>query len=219
MKKTVTIYSLFLLAGTAMAVSTMQQPRVDRHSMSSHQQWGDQRASGDVVCEDAGIFSNYAYELEVNSSCTLTNYYYEDRIRPRVLHLDIDEDGALDSISGEASYNKDEKHGNTYRQLHIIRADSATSFSASVLLDPSTITYEGLDFNDIARSALSSLVDMNGDGLLDAILAVKAGGQRYFCAINISPPPTANCTSDVNGDGSVGVNDILQVVGNWGPCE
>ena len=218
MKKTVTIYSLFLVAGTAMAVSTMQQPRVDRHSMSSHQQWDHQRASGDVVCEDAGIFSNYAYELEVNSSCTLTpGYYWEDRIRPRVFYLDIDEDGALDSISGEASYNKDEKHGNTYRQLHIIRADSATSFSASVLLDPSTITYEDLDFNDIYRISLSSLVDMNGDGLLDAILAVS--GQRYFCAINISTPPTANCTSDVNGDGSVEVNDILQVVSDWGPCE
>jgi hypothetical protein len=30
--------------------------------------------------------------------------------------------------------------------------------------------------------------------------------------------PCADCDADVNEDGEVGVNDILTVIGNWGPC-
>ena len=39
--------------------------------------------------------------------------------------------------------------------------------------------------------------------MLVALLAFAAGG---------------TCPSDVNNDGTVGINDFLQVLGDWGPC-
>ena len=33
---------------------------------------------------------------------------------------------------------------------------------------------------------------------------------------DVSCPP--NCSGDVDGNGEVAVNDILTVIGNWGPC-
>ena len=39
--------------------------------------------------------------------------------------------------------------------------------------------------------------------MLIAMLALAAGG---------------TCPSDVNNDGTVGINDFLQVLGDWGPC-
>ena len=39
--------------------------------------------------------------------------------------------------------------------------------------------------------------------MLIAMLALAAGG---------------TCPSDVNNDGTVGINDFLQLLGDWGPC-
>jgi hypothetical protein len=31
-------------------------------------------------------------------------------------------------------------------------------------------------------------------------------------------PKDSSCAEDVNGDGQVGVNDLLEIIGSWGPC-
>jgi len=136
MKKTATIYSLFLVAGTAMAVSTMQQPRVERHQITNNQLWQNQRAIGDDACEDAGIFSNDAYPL--TQSCS--NAIYLGAINPSV-PLDIDGDGVRDSIAGRAYYDK-----LMFNEIMtLLQKDGAASFRAVTLLDLESITYEGFE--------------------------------------------------------------------------
>jgi len=58
---------------------------------------------------------------------------------------------------------------------------------------------------DVAMVAgTSHTIGINGDGAGMGMLLLNMGG--------------GGCSSDVNGDGDVGVDDILSIISNWGPC-
>jgi hypothetical protein len=93
-------------------------------------------------------------------------------------------------------------------------------------LNPDSMTYEGVDMLFTYHIDIRGYVDVTNDGKPDALLLVQTQQEcgsewvtQYFYVENISPPPSAACTTDVNSDGSTNVNDLLEVVANWGPCE
>jgi len=65
--------------------------------------------------------------------------------------------------------------------------------------------------------------DSNGDGWPDIVIPVYgtqqfAGDYGILVLLNQGNGSFA-CATDINNDGSTNVNDLLEVVGNWGPCE
>ncbi len=40
------------------------------------------------------------------------------------------------------------------------------------------------------------------------------GNSLLYCP----PPPLRFCPADIDNDGTVGINDFLDVLANWGPC-
>ena len=56
--------------------------------------------------------------------------------------------------------------------------------------------------------------DLNTDSFLNVLDIVQIS--NFILGIST---PTYECAADINGDGSVDVGDLLEVVGSWGPCE
>ncbi len=86
-------------------------------------------------------------------------------------------------------------------------------------LDPSVMSYEIPPQGTSFKLELVGFFDMTRDGLPDAIVQLSGGGNTYFYIENISEPPAVACATDINNDGSTNVDDLLALVGNWGPCE
>ena len=64
---------------------------------------------------------------------------------------------------------------------------------------------------DVAMVAgTSHTIEINGDGAGMGMLLLNMGDD--------DDGGGGGCSSDVNGDGDVGVDDILSIIGNWGPC-
>ena len=64
--------------------------------------------------------------------------------------------------------------------------------------------------------------DLNNDGAMDVLLGATGGGfngppagRFIVLAGNQSP----GIPGDIDGDGSVGVKDLLILLGSWGPCD
>jgi hypothetical protein len=170
-------------------------------------------------CENAGIFSNIAKPIALNCAPFGGSFY--GGYGPTF--LDLDGDGEAEKILGLAELAEDEvfSWNNTSK---ILRADNASSFSVTTLLDihPSVLTYEGLaDFGLHFNIHGAGYLDVNGDDLFDQLLSVQIGSEapQFFYVENISTPPAAVCASDINNDDVTDVVDLLEVVGNWGPCE
>ena len=56
-----------------------------------------------------------------------------------------------------------------------------------------------------------------GEYVLEVRRVDSAGGSRVFSVGWLFPEPTG-VPGDIDGDGVVGVNDILAIIGAWGPC-
>ena len=69
------------------------------------------------------------------------------------------------------------------------------------------------------QSFASGFFEVTDDGLADAIIAADAysPNAQFFYVENISTPVVA-CVTDLNGDGETDIDDLLQVMGAWGPC-
>jgi hypothetical protein len=93
------------------------------------------------------------------------------------------------------------------------------------------IPNDGYGENSVASTNIKCLgyYDVTQDGKADAIIQIRRNGMiwdggdyqgRYLCYLeNLSESSGAVCASDLNGDGSVEVNDVIQVISDWGPCE
>ncbi|MCZ6445360.1 MAG: FG-GAP-like repeat-containing protein, partial [Planctomycetota bacterium] len=57
-----------------------------------------------------------------------------------------------------------------------------------------------------------AFIDVNDDGCLDLFMGLCVGW-RVFIQANCAPP----CPADLNGDGSVGILDLLALLAAWGP--
>ena len=86
----------------------------------------------------------------------------------------------------------------------------------SYLLNEGDGTFGEAVNSDVPGSNPESVVlaDLDEDGDLDVLISVLSG-QVSVMMNNPSPPP---CTADLNEDGSVGVADLLILLGFWGPC-
>ena len=58
--------------------------------------------------------------------------------------------------------------------------------------------------------------DLDGDLDLDLAVANRNSDDVSVLLNNCEQDP---CPADLNGDGTVGVADLLQLFANWGPCE
>lgn len=56
-------------------------------------------------------------------------------------------------------------------------------------------------------------IDVNGDGCMDLFMGLCTGW-KVFIQDSCAPP----CAADIDGDGTVGIVDFLQLLGTWGPC-
>ncbi len=61
--------------------------------------------------------------------------------------------------------------------------------------------------------------DVNGDGLADLIVgAWAAAGEFMQAGQSYVVFGRAPCPWDLDGDGTVGITDFLQLLGAWGAC-
>jgi len=212
MKTTVIIYTALVLVGTAEAIS-VQQPRVNNVELYSHHHLKSNNAFVGDCLENAGIFDTYGYEISY--VCEKSPFGGGNIIERSI---DLNGDSILESTNGYLlSYNYPGSSLNI--PWTMFKAFSPTVISELVLIDVSQIDFE----NNATYSTadMGGLIDMNNDGLLDAIICLsdKNYNPSYYCVLNISTPPAVACASDVNGNGSVEVNDVIQVISDWGSCE
>ncbi len=73
----------------------------------------------------------------------------------------------------------------------------------------------GIDFVDLSGASVSGAGDVNGDGVPDLIVGDPCGnsnaGESYVVFSPVIP-------GDLDGDGTVGILDLLLLLGAWGPC-
>ena len=149
--------------------------------------------------------------------------------------VDVDGDGVPETSEG--SYQRYDIMGDCSEYESYFEMDVKTHYvpgsnppvvvTASYLdLNPDSMTYEGVDMLYDYNIFNRGYVDVTNDGKPDALIMIRIqtecpGGEyvnQYFYVENISEAP-ASCVTDINNDGSTNVNDLLAVVGNWGPCE
>jgi hypothetical protein len=169
-------------------------------------------------CENAGIFSNIAKPIALN--CGPFNFFEFDQ---NGHYLDLDGDGVTEKMMGQSytNYYMGQGFSNITALLEI---DSPASFSMLTLLDvsPDALTYEdNPDFTGDYSSRCIGYIDVTGDDLPDALIGVMIGQGplSYYYVENISTPKVIACVSDLNNDGAVEVNDLMQIISDWGPCE
>ncbi|MDG2478200.1 MAG: plastocyanin/azurin family copper-binding protein [Phycisphaerales bacterium] len=123
-------------------------------------------------------------------------------------------------------------------------ADTYTIYANSMSFSPNTVTVHPGDtitwqYNTGYPHTVTSGTDCVADGLFDSPLNSGSptftwnvpsdadGDIPYFCQPHCSSGMTGvitveelpnPCPADVDGDGTVNVNDVLAVIGDWGPC-
>ena len=183
--------------------------------------WGWQTCSVALCvneCENAGIFSNIAKQIFLN--CGPFNFWAFDQ---NGHYLDLDGDGVTEKMLGQ-SYTNYSEGGGFNNITVLLEIDSPQSFSMLTLLDisPDALTYEdNPDFTGGYSIRSIGYIDVTGDDLPDALIHVTTGQgpSRYYYVENISTPKGIACASDLNNDGAVEVNDLMQIISDWGPCE
>ena len=171
---------------------------------------------------DEIMFSSIAYPLSVeceNPNLAIIFDHFFNKI-------DLNGDNVEEMIIEYSAFGSGElptdRHGSFMKMGSI---NGSVKVSELIDLNPSSIAYSGVQFCEDITCRLKSFLDVTGDGLPDAIVYVSSYGLNggchsgYHYVENISIPPAAACASDINNDGSTNVNDLLAVVGNWGPCE
>ncbi|MDP6770468.1 MAG: hypothetical protein QF704_07200 [Anaerolineales bacterium] len=182
----------------------------------------------DCVAVETPIFDDVAYELQVADGSCYFRYTSGGNFLP---HADIDGDGHLESNNGsgyvDPSY-PESYYFNPSVRIRMSNTNPLEIISEGFLsLDPIDLDYDGIDFSKITpiyQLRHVGYLDVNGDGKPDALveLVIDKWGpdpeMKIFYVENISEWTTA-CATDINNDGSTNTNDLLAVVGNWGPCE
>jgi len=218
--------AIMLLGSTAFVAggtTLTKNPSSQKHDVLSKQvhqvKASADRDSGDCDFATTPIFANVANIILTDSECTVGSFSS---------HADIYGNG--NSINVFASYFTyyDPIDGlsevwQPATATRLLPESGPPVFTSEIIIDlhPTVMGYEGgfphgQQFYDLRTIGLT---DINNDGKKDAIVVGSYSDNKYYFYIeNISDFPVA-CTTDVNSDGSTNVNDLLEVVGNWGPCE
>ena len=124
--------------------------------------------------------------------------------------------------------------------LVLIEVDSTSGDSSVVALrnDSTTLSRGGGSGNNVAMLAEASLGilgrgtgsdsglvgagDIDNDGIMDVVQVMPVASNYQISvqtAVSGSPwAPGACCPGDIDGSGDVGVDDLLALIGVWGPC-
>ena len=230
MKFLVLILGSTTLVAGGTAITSQQDSR--NNVIANQRPYQEHRAASrgtDCQPVENPIFGNVAYPLEVaEGSCPFRG----GAGGSLVPDADIDGDGVIDISS--AYYWQSDFESSDYPSSIIsfnLNTTPPQIISEAVLiLNPETINYTGLDiinypfdFNIIHLGYIDVTADEKPDALIEVGMQVDESDwdfsdKYYFYIENISEW-TAACATDINNDGSTNVNDLLAVVGNWGPCQ
>jgi hypothetical protein len=131
---------------------------------------------------------------------------------------DVDGDGLADLIVGArlAGPNANDPQGESY--VVFGKVDTAPVDLADVAAGSGGFGISGIDPGDRSGLSVSGAGDVNGDGLADVIVGASGadpGGNSFAGESYVVFGPT--CVWDcAGGDGDVGVNDFLAMLGQWG---
>ena len=218
MKFLVLILGSTTLVAGGTAITSQQDVRNNVTTQRPYQEHRAASRGTDCPPVETPIFGNIAYPLIVKG-CNDPLYDGIDR--------DLDGDGKTEACFAE--YYDDcfyvfSQPGTTIR--YVEGSNPPRVISESFLnVSPELMQYDGVT-GYIRAVWLRAYVDVTNDGKPDAILLVQTEitkctmivENHYLYVENISEWPAA-CATDINNDGSTNVNDLLEVVGNWGECE
>ena len=127
---------------------------------------------------------------------------------------DVNGDGLADVIVGARNADPG---GKSY--VVFGKADWTPVNLADVAAGSGGFVMNGIDPGDGSGFSVSGAGDVNGDGLADVIVGAygadpggnSAAGESYVVFSPVVP-------GDLDGDGSVGIADLLLLLGAWGPC-
>jgi hypothetical protein len=222
MKILVLILGSTTLVAGGTAITSQQDVR---NNMTAHRPHQEHRAASrgtDCPPVETPIFDSVPYPLVLGNSCA--------NIWSR---MDMDVDGDGNNETSLAEYYNDCSQGWEYNipatKMKYVEGSNPPAIIAEAFLDvsPEMMQYDGVT-GHIEGVWLRGYLDVTNDGKPDAILLVRGnekclttpdGTVDYlFYVENISEWPAA-CASDLNNDGAVEVNDLMQIISNWGECE
>ena len=135
---------------------------------------------------------------------------------------------------GLESYWFDEVQFNTPQNKLIAVANTEYgNINAISCLDLNNIDFSNVIPNDgydgWTSISFITLFDVTADGRPDAIFRIERNGNlwngenpngRWICFVeNISESGDLVCKSDLDGDQVVEIDDLIQVISDWGPCK
>jgi hypothetical protein len=227
MKFLVLILGSTTLVAGGTAITSQQDAR---NNMTAHQRpyQEHQAASRGTDCPPVAtpIFDNVAHPLTVD----FCQEFYSG-------NQDVNGDGTVDgwecffmrSLSNECTESSIINKVDLI--LHYVPGSNSPEVRVESFLDlnPDSMKYVGIDFPYYGvHITKRAYLDVTDDGRPDAIIEMRYETEcnqefevweiQYFYIENMLPPPAAACTTDVNSDGSTNVNDLLEVVANWGAC-
>jgi len=214
---------LFLGSTTLVAGSTSITSQQDVHADFTHllpHQPANTRMVGDgCPWVEPPIFDTVAHPLIANDC---DNLWFSSHSGVGNT-IDLDGDGVPESMAGNVvRWELPNGIDSPACKTRYVPNSNPTAISNEIFLsvNPKYLTYKGS-----APKFYCSLVgylDVTNDGKPDAIISGEIGNGEWNDGLwfveNISDWP-ATCATDINSDGSTNVNDLLEVVGNWGSCE
>jgi hypothetical protein len=218
MKFLVLILGSTTLVAGGTAITSQQDVRNNMTAQRPHQEHRAASRGTDCQPVENPIFGNVAYPLIVES-CTDPLYDGIDR--------DLDGDGKTEQCFAEYYNDCMTVYSQPGKTIRYVEGSNPPKIIAESFLNvnPDLMQYDGVT-GYIHAAWLRAYVDVTNDGKPDAILLVQTSTtecswdteNHFFYVENISEWPAA-CASDLNSDGTVEVNDLMQIISNWGPCE
>ncbi|MCP3906077.1 MAG: hypothetical protein GY715_20840 [Planctomycetes bacterium] len=108
-----------------------------------------------------------------------------------------------------------ERRGFFYFAANTFASDRAGELLTVAQLDAGTTAESAITYTLVALGTEQRIgVDRDEDGFFDR-------DELDICSDPADPtstPQTATCCGDLNGSGGVGFDDILVIIGHWGPC-
>ena len=144
--------------------------------------------------------------------------------------LDLDGDGNLEMWAEDGSgfsWNKFDGGRNRpltamRRSEDVVAIEVVMNFEGDLQYWLDVLEEKSPPANGGLRAEHDAFFDVDGDGRLDLIFRVELDDwdvgssiQRFFWFRNTSTPPARDCDSDLNDDGRVDGEDLLQLLSDW----